>query len=197
LYEGVSDYITKVINGDIRIKMVDPNEIKRCYDRELSELVASLNENILSGREDRDIVISSKERHPLYFDVEYHHATESVRSFPANLASASGSLRYTGTAKLVAQNHNCFNSNVEGISRPNIEPIPAKIESHHKLLKSMVSSPAFTSEFQDKCRKIWAVAYLRGRSLHVGEKYPLPESQFLEFKGAKFAECDAWGGCPT
>lgn len=47
----------------------------------------------------------------------------------------------------------------------------------------MSQSDKFTQEFRDKCKRIWSVAYLRGRGLKVGETYPLPENQFLEFKG--------------
>jgi len=97
------------------------------------------------------------------------------------------SVRYTGMAKLLAEN---AASPVQGASRPCIEPIPAKIQAHHNLLRSMSVSSVFTADFQDRCKKIWSVAYMRGRSLHVGEIFPFKEDQFLEFKGALTAETE-------
>ena len=102
------------------------------------------------------------------------------------------SVRYAGVAKLLAQNTAYLQSPVQGASRPCIEPIPAKIQAHHNLLRSMSVSSVFTADFQDRCKKIWSVAYMRGRSLQVGEIFPFPfkEDQFLEFKGALTAEAE-------
>jgi len=61
------------------------------------------------------------------------------------------SVRYTGMAKLLAEN---AASPVQGASRPCIEPIPAKIQAHHNLLRSMSVSSVFTADFQDRCKKI-------------------------------------------
>lgn len=160
-------------------------ELELTSIEEVATLVSSINETLIIGSSHK--YLHTTNPHPEYFDVEYSHSVSPVRSLKTDYGDEAESVRYTGVVKLLAQNAAYLQSPVQGASRPCVEPIPVKIQAHHNLLRSMSVSSVFTADFQDRCKKIWSVAYMRGRSLHVGEIFPFKEDQFLEFKGARTA----------
>lgn len=76
-------------------------ELEKTSIEEVSELVASLNQNIYLGQEAK--VLHDLSKHPNYFDVKYSFSTAPIRSFNTVNTEPAVSLRYTGVTQLLPQ----------------------------------------------------------------------------------------------
>jgi hypothetical protein len=190
------------------MKYYESTELELTSIDEVNSLVLQMNIEMLC-QNDVDQVLNSNENtqikmhHPESFAINYNTKNVNIDVHEGGNVCIdehkdineprTTRIRFQGTATLDAINKK-FQPNpiATGTSKLVIEPIPAKIQAHHELLRQLAQCSYLSDKYKKICKKAFRVALLRGKQYKCSEPYPFSEELYLEFKGKSTDEQLSW-----